>query len=95
MEEFGPHLNIHVQDRPSLELALEGIERSKESWFCDLPPVLLFNLNRFTFNKEKQCGEKLHNRRGLNVFHACYWWSEMIALKHMVWHYVLKISTSF
>lgn len=67
MEEFGPHLNIHVQDKLSLELALEGIEAgegqlTKESWFRDLPPVLLFNLNRFTFNKEKKCGEKLHNR---------------------------------
>ena len=62
MEEFGPHLNIHVQNKPSLELALEGIESNKESWFTELPPVLLFNLNRFTFNKEKKCGEKLHNR---------------------------------
>ena len=55
-------MNIHVQNKPSLELALEGFESNKESWFTQLPPVLLFNLNRFTFNKEKKCGEKLHNR---------------------------------
>ena len=31
VEEFGPHLNIHLHDKDTLQLALEHIENNKES----------------------------------------------------------------
>ena len=30
VEEFGPHLNIHLHDKDTLQLALEHIENNKE-----------------------------------------------------------------
>ena len=61
-EEFGQFL-VEVQGQNDLIRALDGLgEPNVERWFSKLPPVILFQLKRYTFNTELKTAQKLNHR---------------------------------
>ena len=61
-EEFGQFL-VEVQGQNDLVRALDGLgEPNVERWFSKLPPVILFQLKRYTFNTELKTAQKLNHR---------------------------------
>ncbi|CAI8024840.1 Ubiquitin carboxyl-terminal hydrolase 25 [Geodia barretti] len=52
--------HAHLHD--SLEAACVSSDMGQETWFTALPPILVLELSRFSFNQSSSTAEKLHSR---------------------------------
>ena len=61
-EEFC-QIPVDVLNQNDLNRALDGLnEPNNERWFSQLPPILLFQMKRYTFDVKTKTAQKLNNR---------------------------------